>query len=548
MTSPPPSADNQPSADHPPGSDWAPPSSSVGPPPGPPADQVAQDQLLLAAPSRQSPIAVAFMALKFVRNLGAVQLGVAFIFLISGRVPTTLLIGGSVACLIGLVYMALAWLRFTFEVRGDELLVSKGVVAQERLTIPLDRVQSVSIDQGFFHRLIGLVSASVDTAGSSAAEFEIDAIDRQLAEALQRLVAGHRRSSPTAGLDPVGEGGGGQPIPAAAPDRVLIKRNLGDLVRIGISGWPWAGLVALAPLFAMAGDLQNYLPWDSLEDQRVVEDNLPSEFGPRLVGAVLALAIVGILLITFLGGALQIVREVVTNWDLTLTKTTTGLRRTAGLFSKTSKASTVNRIQAIQTDQTPVQRILGIRKLTLPTIGEGDLAIPGATGSEVEIVRAIVFDGKGTVSDGKNTAPPYDRKISRLAVFLAVRNRFLVAGLLTIALFSPFGWWVLLIPLSIPLEWLVARRRWRLRRWSLSSWRIAESYEFVNKHTAELDLIKTQTVSVSRSFFERRRGLATVRIETAEGHLAVPLITIEEAMAVRDRALFVAESDRRSWM
>jgi putative membrane protein len=77
---------------------------------------------------------------------------------------------------------------------------------------------------------------------------------------------------------------------------------------------------------------------------------------------------------------------------------------------------------------------------------------------------------------------------------------------------------------------------------------VAESLEFVDRRTSEMELIKTQTATVSRSFFERRRGLATVRIETAEGHLAIPLIPLADAELVRDLALYQAEVDRRAWM
>ena len=149
---------------------------------------------------------------------------------------------------------------------------------------------------------------------------------------------------------------------------------------------------------------------------------------------------------------------------------------------------------------------------------------------------------------GTEAPPPLDRGISPLSIFLAVRNRALAMVPITALLVLTLGWWALLALLAVPLEWLLARRRWRLRRWSLSSGRVAESYELVNRHTAEFDPIKAQTVSVRRSFFERRRGLATVRIETADGHLAVPLIGLDEATAVRDRVLVAVESDRRSFM
>ncbi len=517
------------------------------PPASVPLDQLAADRKLLETPSRQSPIAVLFLAWRFVKNLGMVNLGIALVFLFSGRLSLALLGAGAAAAVAGLVIAVVAWWRFIFVVQGDELLIKKGAINQERLTIPLDRVQSVAINQKFLNRLIGLVSASVDTAGSSEAEFEIDAIERPKAEALQRLVAGHHRAaapSTSTVLDNEQLGTDGPaPVASAAPgapvETDVIRRTIGDLVRVGATGWPWAGLVALAPIAAVADDLSSYLPFDSLDPEAFGYD-VPSEFGGELVGFIVAAAFAIGIAISLLGAALQTLREVVSNWDLRLIRTETGLRRTAGLFSTTSKASTLSRIQSLQTDQTPQQKVFGVRKLTLQTIGDGDIGVPVLADGELGDIRSIVF--------GKSDPPPLDREISPAFIFLSVRGVLIPVIPATALAYFNFGPWALLLLLIVPIRWLAARRQLRLRRWSIADNRIAESYELVNSHTAELDLIKAQTVSVSRSFFERRRGLATVRINTAEGHLAVPLIGSTEAEAVRDRVLFAVESDRRSFM
>jgi putative membrane protein len=511
----------------------------------PPAERFpSEDRRLLSTPSRQSPVAVVFIGARFLRNLGAVNLAVLFVVVVSGRVPVVLFGVGLVAVVVGLVFMLLAWWRFVFAVEGGELLVSKGVLAQERLTIPLDRVQSVSINQRFLHRLIGIVSVSVDTAGGAEAELEIDAVDRGRAEALQRLAAGHRRSAgppPPGSVGPV-PGPDGSP-PAAelvtADEETLVARRPVELVRMGLARWPWAGLAALAPLIAFADEFADLLPID-VDGERIIGERLPDELGREQVGAVILVLVVALVAGAALGVVLQMLRVLVTDWDLRLTRTSTGLRRTAGLFSTTSRASTVSRIQAVRTLETPMQRLFGIRQLSLPTIGHGDLVIPGTTEAEIERIRAEVYGGV--------PRPALDRRISRLHVFLAVRNQFLVSALLAVVLVLALGWWGLSAFALVPIRWSTAHRHWRLRRWGIASDRIIESIELVDRRTGELELIKAQTVEVRRSFFERRRGLATVRITAAEGHLAVPLIPLAEAEAVRDLVLFRVESDRRAWM
>lgn len=518
--------------------------SVAGSNPGP--DGLNDDRQLLASPTRQAPLAVVFIAWRFIRNLGLANLGIGVVFLVSGRLPLALLSFAAIAACVGLVFMVLAWWRFVFLIEADELLVRKGVLSQERLTIPLDRIQSVSIDQKLLHRPVGLVSVSVDTAGSSLAELQIDAVDRGKAEALQRLGAGRREPASPADGETVpghgpphgaGVGGGVDPV---GDESVLAKRTLPDLVRIGVTAWPWTGLVVLASLATVGNQLGDVVPLE-VDRDTVLDDRFAVEFSPAVVGYAVLFLVVLLLLVTILGAVLQVAREIVTNWDLQLMRTSTGLRRTAGLLNKTSKASTISRIQGLQTDRTPAEGFVGITKVTLPTIGDGDINLPGATEDELGTLREILF--------GHRVAPSFDRGISPLYIFLAVRNAVVGVTIVVAAGGIVLGsWWVLLGYLIVPLRWLEARRRWRLRRWSMADHRLAESYQFVNAHTAELDLVKTQTASVSQSFFERRRGLATVRVETAEGFLAVPLIPLAEATEVRDVALYAAESSTKAWM
>lgn len=511
-------------------------------------DELLPDRILLGTPTRQAPLAVVFLAWKFVRNLGMANLGIGLVFLISGRLSFALLGAAAIGSVVILILMTLAWWRFVFLVEADELLVRKGVISQERLTIPLDRVQSVSIDQKLLHRFVGLVSVSVDTAGSAEAELQIDAVDREKAEALQRLAAGKRPVVSVGEPGEAAEGGNGEVaadqgtgLSDPALDRsIIVHRTPADLIRIGLTAWPWTGLVVLASLFTVADDLGGLLPFD-IDEEQVFGDRFSVDVTPALVGYLILLVVGVLLAMTILGALLQIIREILTNWDMQLIRTSTGVRRTSGLLSKTSKASTLTRIQAVQTDQTPAQGFFGIAKLTLPTIGDGDINVPGATDDEVTEIREILFGGA--------EPPAFDRGISRLYIFLAVRNALVTTTLgVALGIVTLGDWRVALAMIFVPIRWLEARRRWRLRRWSVTDRHLAESYEYLNKHTAELDLVKTQTASVTRTFFERRRGLATVKIETAEGYLSVPLVPVAEANAVRDLALYVAESDSRAWM
>ena len=116
------------------------------------------DPTLLASPRRQSPLAVVFLAIRLVRQLGWSQLLIIGVLVFNAPVPGGIVVLLPFLALVLFAFSALAWWRYTFIVVDDELRVTKGVLSEDRLTLPLDRVQSVAIEQEFLHRILDVVS------------------------------------------------------------------------------------------------------------------------------------------------------------------------------------------------------------------------------------------------------------------------------------------------------------------------------------------------------------------------------------------------------
>ena len=174
----------------------------------------------LTAPQRQSPLAIVFLGLRIFRSLGLAQLVILVLFIFRAPLNGPLSVVPLLIILAFGGFSALAWWRYTFQLVDGEVVVTRGVVRVVRLNVPIERIQSIEIEQQLLHRLTGLVRVTIDTAGSKEAEFSIDAIARPVAEELQRRAVTavpaptpidgrrHRRclrrtewSSPTMGAD-----------------------------------------------------------------------------------------------------------------------------------------------------------------------------------------------------------------------------------------------------------------------------------------------------------------------------------------------------------
>ena len=469
----------------------------------------------LTAPQRQSPLAIVFLGLRILRSLGIAQLVILVLFVV--RAP----FGGPLSVLPLVIIVAfagfsvLAWWRYTFQVVDGQLVVTKGVVRVVRLTVPIERIQSIAIEQQLLHRLTGLVRVTVDTAGSKEAEFSIDAIDRPVAEALQRQAV---TAVPATTIDRQ------LPPPVPDEDRVVFTHDGRRLLLMALTMSPLTGLIVLGPLFALGGDFFDRVP-----------DTRPDDVTFRWWWIPIGVAV----FVTFSAG-LNVVRVFLRDWRLTLRSNATGLRRTSGLLSRTSTASSVDRIQMVTSAQNPLQRRAGLRVVELATVGRGDLSLGGCDDRQFATVAQLAAV---TPIDELTL----DRRVHPAAIFLAVRNTTLFCLALTGALFAFIGWWSLLALIAIPFVWVTKRVDVANFRWGLHD-ELASSSRVISSATEQALLHKTNTVDVTQSIFERRRGVGNVRLTTAAGSIAIGMIPIAEAHALRDSILHAVETDTRAWM
>ena len=485
----------------------------------------------LSEPQRQSLWAVVLLGLRTLRQIGVFQLVILVGFVVA-RVPSVTLLFG-LAVLVALVLFVIAtvqWWRYTFYIADGELVVRRGVLQQQRLTIPLARVQSVSLEQKLLHRVVSTVQVELDTAGTDSAEFVIEALDRPVAHALQRAVADHRPDQRVHESEGVlnqvfGDGG----------DEVLIKHSSSRIVRMALTQTPFAGLILIGPLIALADDLDSVLERVGLDLPSF--DGGPPEPGLWLLWFIPLLLIAGFAL----GVLLNVVRVALSDWNLTVTSTAAGLRRDAGLLSTSSIATTLSRVQILRTSQGLLERLAALRTIDLRIIGSTSFTVQGTTDDQVGLLHRIVMPGAAV-------EPVLDQMVSTAETFKNTRNALVLFGLAAIGLWFGVGWWSVLLLVGVPVVWATSRRSVRLRRWGLTGEVLSSHAELLGWTRNEMLLRKINGVVLRQTLFERKRDLASVVFASAAGTITIGMIPLIEARRIRDWGLYHVETDTRSWM
>jgi putative membrane protein len=458
----------------------------------------------LRDPRRTSPLGAAFDVVQpdRVRNL----LPVAIVAISSGRVVLVLV----VALLVSLAAGALAWLRRLWSFDGEVLHLDEGVFVRNQRRIPVERIQHVELERSLRHQLFGLAAVRVETAGGSGAELRLDAVSRAEAEALRSQVLAALRaraatSEPAAGevWDPARHGP--VPPPPPAPSEVLVRLPPGRLLLAGITG-PEVAAVLASIVFGI----------DALVDLGID----PDEVGAVDLGrtSLVALALVAVPAWFLLAGLIAVVRK----WDLTATISGDELRVTYGLLRKHEFVVRTSRVQDARIAQRLLLRPFGRADLRVRSAasGGGDASrvdIPLLDDAEIDRILARVLP-EAVPRPALRPAPPAAR---RRSVIRASIPAVVVAAAFSVLAVMTSLWWLVPTILVLAVGPLLGELAYRGLGWAEHAGVQHSRSGALARRTAIVPQARVQSTAVVSSLFQRRRGLASVRLDLASSAVGV---------------------------
>jgi putative membrane protein len=407
----------------------------------------------------------------------------------------------------------LQWWRRTWSLDGRTLTLDEGVLARQHRVVPLERIQQVTIQRKPTHRLLGVATLRVETAGGGAtSEISLHVVSLAQAHRLRDVLLEAKRAA-AGGGGAAGEGGApGGPAaarepaaePAAPPaERVLVRLSLREVVVAGLTGARGAAALAvLGPVLQYGDDL------DLLDGLlRRIDPERVLHLG--LMGTLLAL--LGAVLLWF---ALAAGSSVLTDFGFTMSLREGDVLVRRGLLERREAVVPLNRIQVVRLEESLLRRLLGRGAVRVQSAGsarrdEGTsrVAVPILGRARFDALLAELLPGAAPVP----ALSPHPPAARRRAVVRAVVPTALVGAALA-ALLRPWGGLALLtLALAVPLG-LAAYR-------SLGN---ARSGEFLYarhgaliRSTAVVPARKAQSARVVSTPFQRRSGLATLYVDVA---------------------------------
>lgn len=529
---------------------------------------------------RISPFAVVFFVGKTTRNLvrGYVQLVATFgalAVLIRGTPYAALLI--PLALLVIIAIAVLRYWFFRFRIEEDRIVIRQGILEKTSVDLPFHRIQGINVERRPVDRLLGLVTVSLDTAGSETTEGELPCVSRDLAEELRGRIGfgdpGRSDERPEVaegtvpgvpGVDTDLERRKGD----RAPGRVLLRLSGGDMFRIGLGR---DHILLAMMLIAAAWRRPRELPYRLAETFGFSEDLVR----PALETAEATLARTDTLGEgTFTGGIVLTALSVVLAFGVgtaflryfgfTLWREGTAYRSRGGLLTQREVVVETAKVQQLTLSQDMLLRTLKRFRLRMHPAADADasqhhdvpqvLEVPLLAAPLAQEMRESVFgeEGDGPIllpksGEFRRVSPFYIQALGlRLGALPALAGAIFlmpVTGLTKVwATFA--GMWA---AIWIVCGGLTALQRWRRTGYVYGNDGMASRSGFVGRRVDAFLFRKVQSVAVKRSPLEQRQGLATLEVGLASDTVTVPYIDQGVALRLRDYILYTVESSRRRW-
>jgi putative membrane protein len=395
----------------------------------------------------------------------------------------------------------LGWYMTRYVVTDDAVMYRSGVLNRQEKSIPLDRIQQVTIAQAAIPRVFGLASVQVSEA-SADGDIEIQYLGKSTAEVL----TAHLRSLATVREDESAafgdEGAADQTLSAPAPTpapTTLHEGSLRDLVTLQLATMAPALALVFTPLLIGAG--------------------VATALSTARTGLLLfALAVV--LFVVFVGASVG--SMVMQNGGFLLHRGPHSLTIEAGLLSRRQVEVRPDRIQTITVASSPVARWLDLHEIRFAAATgkavaaqkQRPLLSPAARTDAV----SLIVQGAVDVDPGFDVElEPVSPLTTRRALVRATFVYLLVVVPGSIGLGEDTPLWVALVPSAVywPLTVWYVRARYRRLGISIDDQRLVARRGVLVHQLTQLPLTNVQSASTVASFFQRRLGLADLVVSTA---------------------------------
>ncbi|TVR74066.1 MAG: hypothetical protein EA415_06320 [Sphaerobacteraceae bacterium] len=468
----------------------------------------------MSDPQRLHPAAIIILAIRVSRQLALPVMAPAVFSLINQGLDAIsygflLLLLGALTLLVVLSagWGFLYWQRYTYQIIDNELILKQGIIFRKQRSIPRERIQAIDLVEGVMHRVFGLVSVRVQTAGGIGPGFSLLGISRLEADALRQELALSPAQVRSVAADEIDLDPDAEPAEQVAP--ALAETEPAPIRQLS---FPQLLLAA-----ATSGSIGIALPIVA-SGVSLLNNMMPNvdlfELGTMLFGGVSWWSIALFVLIA--AWIMSFFGTILAHTGFTIRRSEDNLLIERGLIEKRRATVPLNRIQAIRVIDGVLRQPFGYAMVKVESAGYGEDAaessvlFPMLPRQDVrEFLEATVPE---FAWDPEQIERPPRRAIRRYITRMTLIG--LLISAIVIAIFYPIGLWALA---TLPLFAIFGYLCYRDAGWALSNGMMVLRYRSLARSTAIIPKRRIQSSDVTQNILQRRASLGNIQATVASG-------------------------------
>lgn len=439
-------------------------------------------------PRRLHPLVALFASLKAIRDMLIPLLVVLVSTFMRGSEDHSHLyelgIWGAIT-LLTVLWGIIHWRTFTYRIEEKEFRVEQGVFIKEKKYIPLEKIHSIDFTESLLHQIFGVVKVQMQTAGGIEPEVKLTAVTKEEAERLKQEILSWNQTSSS------GEAEG----EITKNERVITTK---ELVVTGItSGKIGVILSGVITLFSVL--MQVFQDVDFIE-------YLP-QYSQWQGYIFLGMAILAVTWI------ISVIYTIILYGNFKVERTEGKLLISYGILERKQFTISLFRIQSVKIVEGLMRQPLGYVTLKLVYAG-GEIGQP-------ENVLLFPLMKKGQVLSFLQTfLPDYGVDFEVKGLPKRAKSRYIFWNTLPVlpvvaGLIYFFPAWGLLSLLLLPIGALLGALKFRDAGFALQGNKVIYRRRKLARTTGIIPRLRIQSHLIQRSYFQRRKGLATTMVRVA---------------------------------